>query len=196
MYHRYFDELVVDSKVADAAIVPGAEAFFLYDTLGFPIDLTELMAEEKGLAVDTDGFAAAMDAQKERSRVAAQARKAGGARPLVLQAEQTAWLADQGVAPTDDAAKYAHVETDAAADADAAAGGATETVATVRALFTLDNGFVERWEGGGAAGGGDDDVQLVGIILDMTPFYSEASTDAVALIIKISADPDAPRHGG
>ncbi len=39
----------------------------LYDTLGFPVDLTELMAQEVGMTVDTEGFAAEMEGQKRRS---------------------------------------------------------------------------------------------------------------------------------
>jgi hypothetical protein len=48
------------------------KAFFLYDTLGFPIDLTELMAQEAGMTVDMEGFAAEMEmeGQKRRSREA------------------------------------------------------------------------------------------------------------------------------
>ena len=43
------------------------KAFFLYDTLGFPIDLTELMAQEAGMTVDMEGCAAEMEGQKRRS---------------------------------------------------------------------------------------------------------------------------------
>jgi hypothetical protein len=46
------------------------KAFFLYDTLGFPIDLTELMAQEAGMTVNMEGFAAKMEGQKRRSREA------------------------------------------------------------------------------------------------------------------------------
>ena len=52
----------------DAGTIPGEEAFKLYDTFGFPIDLTELMAEERGYAVDTEGFEKALEAQRARSR--------------------------------------------------------------------------------------------------------------------------------
>lgn len=50
--------------------VEGEFAFELYDTFGFPIDLTELMAREKGLTVDMEGFSKALEAQKTRSRAA------------------------------------------------------------------------------------------------------------------------------
>ncbi len=54
--------------------IGGTEAFTLYDTFGFPIDLTQLIAAEKGVAVDLAGFEVALDEQRERSRAA----RAGG----------------------------------------------------------------------------------------------------------------------
>jgi alanyl-tRNA synthetase len=48
--------------------IPGSEAFKLHDTFGVPIDLTQELAQERGIAVDLEGFAAAMSAQRERSR--------------------------------------------------------------------------------------------------------------------------------
>ena len=52
-------------------IVNGAKAFELYDTFGFPLDLTALIASERGYQIDEDGFDAQMAKQKERSRAAA-----------------------------------------------------------------------------------------------------------------------------
>jgi len=51
-------------------LIKGDFAFELYDTFGFPIDLTELMAREKGWTVDMDGFEAELQQQKQRSRAA------------------------------------------------------------------------------------------------------------------------------
>lgn len=51
-------------------IIPGRDAFMLYDTFGFPLDLTKIMAEEKGLSVDEEGFQKEMEQQKERAREA------------------------------------------------------------------------------------------------------------------------------
>jgi alanyl-tRNA synthetase len=53
-------------------VIPGDVVFQLYDTYGFPVDLTADVARERGLTVDMDGFEAAMEAQRERGRAAAQ----------------------------------------------------------------------------------------------------------------------------
>ena len=50
------------------SVVSGSEAFKLYDTFGFPLDLTQLMAEERGYSVDVEAFEAALEEQRKRSR--------------------------------------------------------------------------------------------------------------------------------
>ena len=63
----------------------GADAFKLYDTYGFPLDLTREILEEKGLSVDEDGFAACMKEQKEKARKARKTTNYMGADVTVYQ---------------------------------------------------------------------------------------------------------------
>ena len=74
--------------------LPGAVAFKLFDTYGFPLDLTQMILREKGIDVDVAGFESEMAAQKERSRADTRGTK-------VL------WESRTDVAATDDTAKYA-----------------------------------------------------------------------------------------
>ncbi len=62
-----FDKIVGD---LNGEVVPGAQVFVLYDTYGFPPDLTRILAEEKNLQIDEAGFEAEMEKQKERARAA------------------------------------------------------------------------------------------------------------------------------
>jgi alanyl-tRNA synthetase len=59
-----------ESYTSDTNVIDGEFAFELFDTFGFPIDLTELLAREKGMTVDMNGFQQALLVQKERSRAA------------------------------------------------------------------------------------------------------------------------------
>ncbi|MGD9874313.1 MAG: alanine--tRNA ligase [Kiritimatiellia bacterium] len=63
-----FDETVSQLKSKDELTFPGDEAFKLYDTYGFPLDLTVLMAHEQGLVVDQERFNELMDEQRARAR--------------------------------------------------------------------------------------------------------------------------------
>ncbi|GGE13477.1 alanine--tRNA ligase [Marinithermofilum abyssi] len=103
---RILSEVVEKAKAEGRDIITGQEAFTLYDTYGFPVDLTEDFARENGLNVDKDGFAAAMEAQRERAREARQdvdsMQVQGGAlADLDVQSEfvgYTKWSTDTRVA--------------------------------------------------------------------------------------------------
>lgn len=65
------DGLIRETKAAGSDTLDGAKAFTLFDTYGFPFDLTELICAEQGLKTDEEGFNAEMQKQKERARNAA-----------------------------------------------------------------------------------------------------------------------------
>jgi alanyl-tRNA synthetase len=151
-----FKELA--EKVGEDKVFSGEDAHFLYTTMGFPIDLTELMAEEKGMTVDIAGFEGKMKHEQELSVAAHAAKMAGGSgKDMRMVAEQTAHLVSKGVPATDDSEKYAW--------------GKDLEGCTVKALFigrgeTEDMiGFVESIS---------PESSAVGVILDKTSFYAEA----------------------
>ena len=67
---KKIDDIVIASKAMSSAVVNGNEAFELFDTYGFPIDLTRLIALENGLSVNEEEFNNALQQQKTRSRAA------------------------------------------------------------------------------------------------------------------------------
>eukprot|EP00184_Porphyridium_aerugineum_P005037 CAMPEP_0184694834 /NCGR_PEP_ID=MMETSP0313-20130426/2669_1 /TAXON_ID=2792 /ORGANISM="Porphyridium aerugineum, Strain SAG 1380-2" /LENGTH=1011 /DNA_ID=CAMNT_0027153193 /DNA_START=49 /DNA_END=3084 /DNA_ORIENTATION=- len=164
--------LAIFAKFADAStasgsnVISGPDAFFLYDTMGFPLDLTQIMAEERGMKVDIDGYKATMEQARERSRAdrargSALAGGVGGR--LVLEAEQTdALRKTMSLARTDESLKYVWHKAQSA---------------KVCAIFGGSNiGFVKSVEelvsklGTDAAG-----VSVpFGLVLDRTSFYAEA----------------------
>ena len=72
---RIFSEMLTEHQTKGETVFSGADAFKLYDTFGFPIDLTAEMAADEGLTVDEEAFRKLMQEQKERAR---EARKALG----------------------------------------------------------------------------------------------------------------------
>lgn len=68
---RMLDNAIAAAQAAGKKEISGKEAFILYDTYGFPLDLTELILKEKGMTLDQAGFDKEMQAQKERARNAA-----------------------------------------------------------------------------------------------------------------------------
>jgi alanyl-tRNA synthetase len=71
------DTAVRSTRAAGGAVLPGAQAFALHDTYGFPIDLTLEMAAEQGLGVDESEFRRLMQQQRDRAKADAQAKKTG-----------------------------------------------------------------------------------------------------------------------
>ncbi|GAB2215567.1 hypothetical protein Drorol1_Dr00019955 [Drosera rotundifolia] len=125
-------------------IIEGKDAFLLWDTYGFPWDLTQLMAEERGLMVDIEGFHKSMDDARERSRVA-QNKQSGGT--IALDANATAFLHDEGTPTTDDKHKFIWLQ---------------DHESTIHAIYTgrefVDSAVAEN---------------EYGVVLSSTNFYAE-----------------------
>ncbi|KAL9164220.1 hypothetical protein ABFS82_06G091000 [Erythranthe guttata] len=122
----------------------GQDAFDLWDTYGFPLDLTQLMAEERGLSVDVDGFNTAMEKARERSR-RAQNKQAGGT--IGMDADATASMHKKGIAATDDSFKFTWFQ---------------DHTSVIKAVYTGSE-FLESVAPG----------EEVGLILESTSFYAE-----------------------
>ncbi len=67
---RVFQQFAAEARAAGRPALPGESAFKLYDTYGFPLDLTQELAGEEGMGVDEAGFAAELEKQKSRARLA------------------------------------------------------------------------------------------------------------------------------
>ncbi len=151
-----FKELA--EKVGSDKVFSGVDAHFLYTSMGFPIDLTELMAEELDMTIDKAEFEAKMQEEYEKSAAAHQ-KKIGGSsgKDMRLVAEQTAHLVNCGVAATDDSSKYIwNQELEGC---------------TAKALFV---GRGETDDGIGFTDSISADDGSIGFILDKTSFYGEA----------------------
>ena len=127
----------VAARAADG-VIPGADAFRLYDTYGFPLDLTADIARERGLGVDNAGFDAAMEQQRETARAAG---KFGGG--VQLPAELVATLQPTGFLGYDSLAaeglKVVALLRDGRA-VDAASAGEEVIVITDRTPFYAESG--------------------------------------------------------
>ena len=68
---KMLDDAIETARKSGKDVISGSEAFTLYDTYGFPLDLTELILKENGMSLDREGFDREMQAQKDRARAAA-----------------------------------------------------------------------------------------------------------------------------
>nr|CAB3492449.1 unnamed protein product [Digitaria exilis] len=122
----------------------GTDAFILWDTYGYPIDLTEVMAIDYGLTVDKEGFNASMEEARQKAR---NARNKAGGNSIVMDANATAQLRNQGLASTDDSPKFLWPK---------------EHGSVVKAIYTGSEYIT-------TASGYED----FGLVLESTSFYAE-----------------------
>jgi len=139
-----------ESLPEDAPVLAGDIAFRLNDTYGFPVDLTVELAAEYGVRVDRQGFEAALEEQRQRSR-------SGTKRDLVRQAEQTALF--DGIKRRVGDTTFVGYET---------------TAATGRvAAIVRDTTEYEQLEARADAEGFVEPAAAAQLVLDVTPFYAE-----------------------
>lgn len=140
------------NKLGDTNILPGDVAWRLYDTYGFPVDLTELMAEEKKLTID-------MEAYKEAKKKAQElSQGAGGVQndEINLNVHAISDLQNRGIPPTDDMPKYNYTADDS--------GNYTFEPCTGKVIaLRYNKEFVDSVTTG----------QECGVLLDRTYFYAE-----------------------
>lgn len=148
-----FGSVVSKLKAAKKAVIPGADVFFMYDTMGFPLDLTKIMAEEVGMTIDEEAYEQEMEKAKERSRLDRANRSDVDGVRLALEAEETAFLASQSIEPTDDSGKYTWGHRPSA---------------VVKAIFGGGRGNFLQSTSEAAAG------SALGVVLDSTSFYAES----------------------
>ncbi len=134
-----------------APAIPAEDAFKLHDTFGFPIDLTRVMAEERGMTVDESGFNALMEQARELSRKGGGGNGAGShaATEISLPPAAIAQLKGMHIKPTNDADKYI----------------SKPISAKVAAIWNWMD-FDEQISGTGQ--------QSIAIITDRTNFYAES----------------------
>lgn len=142
-------------KLGDSKLIPGDIAWRLYDTYGFPIDLTQLMCEEKGLEVDMVGYEEA----KKEAQLISQGKASSQEDSLALDIHSITDLQNSGVLPTDDSLKYKYK---ASSDDKHAEYLFEDCTATVLALRYAKQ-FVDEVQSGTECG----------VILDRTNFYAE-----------------------
>ena len=131
---RIFDDVASRSNGA----IPGEDAFRLYDTYGFPLDLTQDIARERGLTVDMAGFDAAMQRQRETARAAGKfSASTGLSAELVSQLSPTVFVGD-GVTSADDLRVVALLQN--GRPVDAVAAGEEAVVILDRTPFYAESG--------------------------------------------------------
>jgi len=140
------------AKALKGDTIPGEVAWRLYDTFGFPLDLTCLMAEEKGLSVDCAAYEAAKKHAQEMSRCGGVADDD----KTDIDVHGISELQKSGITPTDDLFKYNYTSDDSG-------NYKFELISAKIKAIRCGGKFVEKVESG----------DRVGVILDRTCFYAE-----------------------
>uniref|UniRef100_A0A8C5R8R2 Alanine--tRNA ligase n=1 Tax=Leptobrachium leishanense TaxID=445787 RepID=A0A8C5R8R2_9ANUR len=146
---------ILDRKIqslGDNKVIPGDTAWLLYDTYGFPVDLTGLIAEERGLKVDMESF----EEERKAAQLKSHGKGAGDEDLLMLDIYAIEDLRTRGFEPTEDSPKYSY-RSNAAGDYEF-----SSVLATVQAIRRQKT-FVEEVSTG----------QECGLVLDKTCFYAE-----------------------
>lgn len=161
------------AKLGDSKQIPGDVAWRLYDTYGFPIDLTVLMAEENGLSVEMTGYEKA----KEQSYILSQGKGANRSDEINLDVHAISELQDKGVPLTNDSFKYRYTS---AADKD------TEykfeaCQSSIVSILNSENKFVGEVHSG----------EKCGLILNNTNFYAESGGQIYDQGALVKVDDDA-----
>ena len=132
--------------------------FRLYDTYGFPVDLTQLMAEERGMTVDCEAYEKA----KANAILASQGKTSGVEDTLSLDVHAINELKEKGFNPTDDSIKYNYQAKSSDKNAEYNFESCTSTIVGLR----HNKSFVNEVKSG----------QECGILLNQTCFYAEQVT--------------------
>jgi alanyl-tRNA synthetase len=131
-------------KSKDTKVISGEDVFTLYTTYGFPVDLTQLMADERKYKVDMAGYEVLMHQEQERSR---EAQQGGYDMSMQLDANAVSHLNKLGVAPTDDSPKFS--------------------------LDDIQGAIKAIWNGKSFVDEVKADSGNLGVVLDKTNFYAE-----------------------
>ncbi|XP_034032845.1 alanine--tRNA ligase, cytoplasmic-like isoform X2 [Thalassophryne amazonica] len=146
---------ILDRKImslGESKTIPGDTAWLLYDTYGFPLDLTALIAEEKGMAVDM----AAFEEEKKAAQLKSQGKGAGDEDHIMLDIYAIDELRNKNILITDDSPKYNYTSNE---NGNYEFQQASATVLALR----HDRAFFEEVTTG----------QECGVLLDQTSFYAE-----------------------
>ncbi|XP_048508528.1 alanine--tRNA ligase, cytoplasmic isoform X2 [Athalia rosae] len=143
------------AKLEATTVVPGDVAWRLYDTYGFPVDLTQLMIEEKGLTIDMKSYEEA----KKQAQLLSQGKTGGVDDQINLDVHAIIELQNKGVKPSDDSHKYNYKAQSSDKNTEYDFSPCTGIVIALRHMKQ----FVEQVTSG----------QEVGILLDQTNFYAE-----------------------